>query len=374
MSRDSRSIRRKMILSLFAPVFLVGLAAVSLAAPAPVPRKPTVEVVFCLDTTGSMAGLIDGAKLKIWSLCNQILNGRPMPNLRVGLVGFRDKGDDYVTKVYDLRDDLDEVYGDLQTFSANGGGDTPEHVNQALDEAVTKMNWSQDRKALKIIFLVGDAPPHMDYNDDIKYPISCAKAVDRGILINCIQCGNDADCTRYWKDICEKGNGNYVAIPQAGGVKGISTPFDKRLGEINGQLTRSTIVYGDSRKREADTRKVQSALALPAEVAADRAGYLAKEGKVARYDLLDMIRGGKIRLETVRNEELSPELQKMSLKERQEHLNRIGEMRMKLLREAHELDRQRSATITREMEKNKDSFDGQVLDMLRKQANRRIRY
>src|SRR5437899_1321516 len=63
------------------------------AAPAPVYRKPAVEVVFCLDTTGSMSGLIDGAKTKIWSICNQFLNGRPTPDLKVGLVAFRDKGD-----------------------------------------------------------------------------------------------------------------------------------------------------------------------------------------------------------------------------------------------------------------------------------------
>ncbi|MFO0879736.1 MAG: VWA domain-containing protein [Gemmataceae bacterium] len=356
------------------PVLVLLGVSLLVAAPAPVPRKPTMEIVFCLDCTGSMAGLIDGAKLKIWSMCNQVLNGRPMPNLKVGLVGFRDKGDDYVTKVFDLRDDLDEVYSDLQTFSANGGGDTPEHVNQAIDDAVNKISWSQDRKAIKIIFLVGDAPPHMDYNDDVKYPTTCARAMERGILINCIQCGNDADCTRFWKDICEKGGGNYVAIPQAGGVRGISTPYDKRLVEINAELTRSIIVFGDSRKRESDARKAQTVLTLPPEVAADRAGYLAKEGKAARYDLLDTIRAGKIRLESLRNEELPPELQKMSARERQDHLNKVGEMRTRLLREAHDLDRQRSANVSKELEKNKDSFDGQVLDMLRKQSHRRVRY
>ena len=64
------------------------------AAPAPIPKPPSVEVVFCLDTTGSMTGLIDAAKSRIWSICNQILNGRPMPELKVGLVAFRDKGDE----------------------------------------------------------------------------------------------------------------------------------------------------------------------------------------------------------------------------------------------------------------------------------------
>lgn len=346
----------------------------SQAAPAPSPRKPSVEVVFCLDTTGSMSGLIEGAKLKVWGICNQILNGRPMPNLKVGLLAFRDKGDDYVTRVYDLRDDLDEVYADLKTFTANGGGDTPEAVNQALDDAVTKIKWSEDRRTLRIIFLVGDAPGHMDYNDDVKYPITCARALERGILINSIQCGNDADCTRQWKDICEKAGGTYVAIPQGGGVASMNTPFDRRLSEINTELTRTVLVFGDSRKREADTKKAQLALALPTEVAADRAGYLAKEGKVARYDLLDTIRAGKIKLETLRPEELPAEMQKMTPRERREHLDKVAQLRMRLLREASDLDRQRSTHIIRELARNRDSFDSQVLEMLRKQSIRRIRY
>ncbi|MFO0841076.1 MAG: vWA domain-containing protein [Gemmataceae bacterium] len=356
------------------PAVAFLLVALCPAAPAPAPKKPTVEVVFVIDTTGSMSGLIDAAKLKAWSICNQILNGRPMPTLKVGLVAFRDKQDDYVTKVADLREDLDEIYAELQTYSANGGGDTPEHVNQALDDAVNKISWSRDSRTLKIIFLVGDAPPHMDYNDDVKYPISCSRAMERGILINAIQCGSDPECTKFWKDIAEKGGGGFAVIPQGGGVRGVSTPFDRRLADINAELTRGTIVYGDARKRDADAKKVQAALALPSEIAADRAGYLAKEGKVARYDLLDMARSGVVDLDKVRADDLPEALRRMSPKERREHLEKVGQARAKLLREAHDLDRHRSATITKELERNKDSFDSQVLNMLRKQAARRVRY
>src|SRR5436309_13228620 len=107
-------------------------------------KKPQVEVVFCLDTTGSMGGLIEAAKQKIWSISNQIASGKPTPDLKVGLVAYRDKGDAYVTKVFDLSDDLDAVHGQLKTFQAQGGGDTPEHVNQALFDAVHKVKWSTD--------------------------------------------------------------------------------------------------------------------------------------------------------------------------------------------------------------------------------------
>ena len=223
-------------------------------------KKPKVEVVFCLDTTGSMGGLIEGAKAKIWAICNQIASGKPTPDLKVGLVAFRDRGDEYITKVFDLSDDLDAIHGHLKTFKAAGGGDIPESVNQALDDAVNKIKWSTDKDTLRIIFLVGDAPPHMDYPDDVKYPVTCKKAAERGIIINTIQCGNDADCTKFWKDICVKAEGAYVQIPQDGGVKQVvTTPFDKRLGEINRELARTTLVFGKADEKDRGEAKNKEA-------------------------------------------------------------------------------------------------------------------
>src|SRR5258708_11456597 len=127
----------------------------TLPAPAADPpskeKKPKVEVVFCLDTTGSMGGLIEGAKQKIWSICNQIANGKPTPDLKVGLVAYRDKGDAYVTKVFELTDDLDAIHAHLKGFKADGGGDIPEHVNQALFDAVHGVKLIADASTLKLI-------------------------------------------------------------------------------------------------------------------------------------------------------------------------------------------------------------------------------
>src|SRR5262249_44515426 len=99
-------------------------------------KRPQVEGVFCLDTTGSMTSLIARAKANIWAISNQIASGKPTPDLKIGLVAYRDKGDAYVTQVTDLSADLDAVHAKLKTFKAAGGGDTPEHVNQALYDAV----------------------------------------------------------------------------------------------------------------------------------------------------------------------------------------------------------------------------------------------
>src|SRR5207244_12762459 len=149
--------------------------------------KPRIEVCFVLDTTGSMGGLIEGAKQKIWSIANEMISAQPTPELKVGLIGYRDRGDEYVVKSFALTDDIDSIYGHLREFKADGGGDTPESVNEALAEAVNKMPWNQDRDVLRIIFLVGDAPPHMDYADGPKYADVCQAAAHKGLAINTVR-------------------------------------------------------------------------------------------------------------------------------------------------------------------------------------------
>jgi hypothetical protein len=356
-------------LAALAALSLVGPAA---AAPVPIPKKVKVEVVFCLDTTGSMTGLIDGAKAKIWSICNQIASGKPLPDLKVGLVAYRDKGDEYITQVHDLTSDLDAMHGVLKKFKADGGGDEPEHVNQALYDAVHKIKWSEDKKVMKIIFLVGDAHPHMDYTDDVKYPVTCKKAVEKGIIINTIQCGTSKECEKYWKDIASKSEGSFVAIPQDGGVVIARTPFDPHMEKLNRELTGTVLVWGGKEKRAADDKKNAESLALDAEGAAGRIAYQAKNGQAATYCLLDQVKQNKVKLEDVKKDELPEQLKKLNLKEQKEYLARLDKRREVLNKQVIEIDRQRTAWVAKkiaeEAKKGKGGFDVKVLEVLRKQA------
>src|ERR1700736_6424247 len=80
--------------------------------------KPRIEVCFVLDTTGSMGGLIEGAKQKIWSIANEMISAKPTPELKLGLIGYRDRGDEYVVKSFNLTDTIDAIYGHLRDFKA----------------------------------------------------------------------------------------------------------------------------------------------------------------------------------------------------------------------------------------------------------------
>jgi hypothetical protein len=228
----------------------------------------------------------------------------------------------------------------------------------------------------------------MDYTDDVKYPVTCKKAVEKNIIINTIQCGTDADCTKYWKDIATKSEGSYAAIPQEGGVVAIATPFDARLAEINTALTKTVVVAGEARFRKEADSKLSEATKLSAPAAADRAGFAGKSGLAggggfggpgAARDLLDDAVGkdGKADMKKVKelkDSELPEEFKKLKTeKERAEYLEKKAAERAKLNKEAVELDKKRSDYIAAEMKKKgkgKDSFDASVLDMLKKQSKK----
>jgi hypothetical protein len=155
-----------------------------------------------------MSGLIQTAKEKIWSIATTMASAQPTPEIRIGLVAYRDRGDQYVTRLVDLSEDLDSVYATLMDFEAGGGGDTPESVNKALYDAVHNMSWSEGEQAYQVVFLVGDAPPHMDYNE-VRYPEIVASAIEKGIVINTIQCGDIPTTVAPWTQIASLAQGSF---------------------------------------------------------------------------------------------------------------------------------------------------------------------
>ena len=222
--------------------FLVFPVALS---PSPAAARPIVEVAFVLDTTGSMAGLIEGAKRKIWSIATSIVETNPDAEIRMGLVAYRDIGDDYVTKKFDLTADIQDLYANLLELKARGGGDWPESVNEALFVAVDKLSWSKGGDICRIVFLVGDAPPHMDYAQDMKYPQVLALAKQKDILVNAVQAGGARDTERVWREIAQLGNGRYIPIPQDGGqIVVIDTPYDIEIIELQRRINGTVIPYG----------------------------------------------------------------------------------------------------------------------------------
>jgi Mg-chelatase subunit ChlD len=155
-----------------------GVVDLQLASDRTLPSTRAIDVAFILDTTGSMSEEIAAVKTTIQRVASTL--GDDSVRVRVGLVEYKDRGDEYVTKVYPMTSDLAAFEKQVARIQASGGGDTPESVNEGVHVGLTKLAWSDDAVA-KFAFLVGDAPPHLDYAQDFDYAVDMKGAAHRGI-------------------------------------------------------------------------------------------------------------------------------------------------------------------------------------------------
>jgi hypothetical protein len=344
--------------------------------------RPVVEVGFVLDTTGSMGPLIEGAKRKIWSIATSIVDANPHAEIRMGLVAYRDIGDEYVTKVYPLTTDIQDLYAHLLELKARGGGDWPESVNEALHVGVTKLSWTQGHEVDRIMFLVGDAPPHMDYAQDTKYPEVLSIARERDIIVNAVQAGGARDTERVWREIAQMGRGRYIPIPQDGGkLVIIETPYDVEILELQGHINGTVIPYGPRHQRSDVRRKTQQYAAAPASVASEMAGYMNKraagaapaEAVTGAGDLVADVSAGRQKLASVKDEDLPDALKSMSPAQRQAEIDKQMAQRKSLHARMTELVKKRDAYVAEQRKKAPkvaDSFDRVVEETLRAQVRR----
>ena len=147
------------------------------------PEGPAkLDVHFLIDTTGSMGDEIDRLKDSVRSVAERISALPGDTDLRLGMTVYRDRGDLFVTRTFDFTSSVDIFKTALAEVRADGGGDTPEDLNAALHEAVTKPSWRGD-DTVKLVFLVADAPPHLDYQGGDDYAADVRTAARRGIKI-----------------------------------------------------------------------------------------------------------------------------------------------------------------------------------------------
>lgn len=348
--------------------------------------RPRIDVVFALDTTGSMGGLIQTAKEKIWSIAGSLSQAQPAPEIRIGLVAYRDRGDAYVTQVTDLSTDLDSVYAKLMDFQADGGGDGPESVNQALYDAIHRINWSQDANAYKVVFLVGDAPPHTDYRDDVPFSASLKAAQQRGIVVNTIQCGLDQTTTANWQQIAGLGNGRYFQVEQAGGGIALATPYDAKLAELSAKLDNTRLYYGSEAEQREKSAKLDATRKLHAEASVEsrarRATFNSSasgaENLLGKNELLQDLKSGKADLAKIAPAELPKPLQSLAPAEQKAYVEKVEQERQQLQGEIAGLARQRGEYLSREAAKApaaKDSLDQKIYETVRGQSkDKGLRY
>jgi hypothetical protein len=346
--------------------------------------KSKIQVVFALDATGSMSGLIAAAKEKIWSIAGSFSQADPAPDIELGLIFYRDRGDKFVTRLYPLSSRLDDIYEKLMEITAEGGGDGPESVNQGLFEAVTKFNWDADTAVYKTIFLVGDWPPHMDYKDDVPYMESCRLAKIKDIVINTILMGNNSDARRIWNEIANCNMGSYTAVDMRVNDIAVNTPYDSAIAAVSDRLDNMRFYYGTAAEKSVYNQvKVKSAnisAKSAVNIKAQRAEYnVSKSGAKAymgKNELITAYQSKKLMPDTLRKEMLPTEWASLSPAEVKNRLDSLVVLRDSLNRQMTFLAQQRQAWITEDFKKRdtmavNSSFNAVIYDKIKTQTIRK---
>ena len=171
------------------------------------------QVMFILDTTGSMSDEL----LYLQADFSKIMEDVAVKNIAYSMNFYRDEGDEYVTRTNPFSTNVKELQDLLNAECADGGGDFPEAVHTILDETINSKEWDKD--AVKIAFLIFDAPPHYGVEESLK--ASIASAARQGIhLIPVVSSGSDRETELFGRSLSIMTDGEYVFLTDDSGIGG----------------------------------------------------------------------------------------------------------------------------------------------------------
>jgi len=182
---------------------------------APIAEWAQLDLLFVIDATGSMGDEIDKLKATMKVIADEIAALPEQPDVRYGLVAYRDRGDQFVVRTWDFTSNLAEFQRTLNALQACCGGDTPESVNEALNKSIHTLNWRSEN-TVRVLLLVADAPPHLDYNEQFSYDTDMIAAVKKGIKLFPIGAsGLDAQGEYIFRQLAQFTGGKFVFLTYA---------------------------------------------------------------------------------------------------------------------------------------------------------------
>ena len=312
--------------------------------------RARIDIVFCIDCSGSMGGVIETAKQKIWGIVNQIARAKPSPILRIGLIGYGDGARQF--RKFPLSDDLDEVYQHLMTFRDQGWSD--EYVGLLVHKATTEMSWAQQGShQLNVIYVVGNetarqGPPQFDYAK------TTPRAMNHEIWVNAIYCGSSGG-EETWREMARLGHGEYLHIAGDGGGITIPTPYDKTLDALNVALNKTYLPFGRqglmrsrNQARQDSNAKAVGGLANSASRAMAKSSMQYNN---RGWDLVDAQREKDFKLSEVKKEALPPAMQKMNPTQQRAFIAQNARQRSAVQVKIRKLSEQREAYIRVQIKK-----------------------
>ncbi|MCA9291786.1 MAG: VWA domain-containing protein [Phycisphaerales bacterium] len=345
-------------------------------AAAPTDGRRAVEIAICLDTSGSMSGLIEAAKQKLWSIVNEFAMAEPAPRLRVALLTYGNNGhseeDGWVRLDVPLTEDLDRVSQQLFSLTTNGG---TELVGRVVNVATGRLDWHPSDDAFKLIIVAGNESA--DQDTVVAFRDQCRRTIGTGVMINSIYCGDPTDgLAPAWREVAALADGRFASIDHDHGTVVVATPFDEPLATLSTRLNETYIPYGAAGQTAWANQTAQDNNAQSLNEAAAAERCVTKGNSVvycnSTWDLVDACRNKTVELAEVKVEDLPEAMQAMTLEERAAHVAAMDARRTELQAQIQEIGVKRTAFIAAEVQRQQldqtKSFDFVIRQAIREQA------
>ncbi|MCF7793059.1 MAG: VWA domain-containing protein [Candidatus Cloacimonetes bacterium] len=336
--------------------------------------NPKVEMAILLDTSGSMEGLIEQAKSQLWQIVNELAiskrDGQPI-DLYIALYEYgKDsipESEGYIRMIVPLSQDLDKISEELFVLKTNGGN---EYCGRVIQSAVNSLQWSEDNNDLKLIFIAGNEP---FTQGKIKYKDACQKAIENGIIVNTIFCGDFQEgIDTFWKDGADLADGKYMNIDHNMQLVQIDAPQDEELFQLSQALNDTYIAYGIEGEMYKERQEEQDSNALSMGGGTYAARTMSKSSaqyKNTQWDMVDAEEEGAVNLQEIPEDQLPEEMKNMSLKERKAYVEEKAAERKRIQEKITQISAEREKYITQERAKlNEKSLDSVIIDAIHEQA------
>jgi hypothetical protein len=346
------------------PAALATSTAMIAVAPAPhqaaePPRdnvQDTVQIALLLDTSSSMDGLINQARSHLWNMVDQmgrmtrVVDGKTRGvKIELALYEYGNDAlslkDGYIRQVLPLTTDLDKVSENLHGLFTNGGS---EYVGQAIQTAITSLQWSSDPAAMKFVFVAGNEG--FDQG-----PVTAATAMQaaaqKDVHVQLIFCGTE-DPT--WAAASKLAMSDLMTIDQNYVAQHIASPQDADILRLGNDLNATYMAYGDEgaasavRQVAADT----SSALLSRKVALERAQLKSKNSyRNDNWDVVDAVDNNGKFLEQVADDKLPTKLRGKTLAEKQQIVGDNAAKRAELKAKIAKLEAERTTFLAAERAK-----------------------
>ncbi len=377
---------RTSFVTLFAALAASALVSLALAkepvtsASAKEVKKPLVQIAILLDTSGSMQGLIEQAKSQLWKICNEFIKARQdgvAPDVQVALYEYGKSSlkaeTGWIRQIQPLTQDLDKISEELFALRTNGGD---EYCGWVIKCAVEELAWNPAADVYKAIFIAGNEP---FTQGKVNYAESCKAAITKGIIVNTIHCGSEADgVNTKWKDGADLADGKYLVIDQNRAVVSIATPQDKEIATLGVELNKTYLAYGVAGKASASRQVAQdanvAALAPTSGAVVQRSVAKASANyQNSAWDLVDAAKDKNFEISKLKTEELPAEMQKMDSAERKAFVEKNSQERAELQAKINQLNREREKYVAQRMKEatGTNTLDAAVITAVREQSAKR---